>query len=128
MVVLSKPKPKKVRRGGRNKYNLNSVKCSDLWSLYHININNLDSRETFLKAILSSNSFSVVTVNETHLQGKRQASLPGYFTYSRNRVDKNAGGIATAVIDRDAAYCVKVNEGMERNEFIVTRHSQFEVI
>ena len=51
--------------------------------------------------------------------------LPGYVTYTRNRVDKASGGISTSVIDDDASNCIRVEEGSDDNEFIVTRHSKF---
>ena len=54
-------------------------------------------------------------------------SLPGYLTYSRNRENKNAGGIATSVLLDDASSSVRVEEGKDENEFILTRHSQFQV-
>ena len=38
---------------------------------------------------------------------------------------KASGGIATSIIDKDSAKCVRVEEGSEDNEFIITRHSQF---
>ena len=108
-------KHKKIRRGGRNKKSVNIVKTCDLWFIYYINVNNLDARKCSLESIISSNSYSVATINETHYQGSKKVNVPGYLTYSKNRTDKNAGGIATAVIDTDAAYCVKVDEGHGRN-------------
>ena len=46
-------------------------------------------------------------------------------TYTRNRVDKHAGGISTSVAIEDAGNSVRVDEGKKDNEFILTRHSQF---
>ena len=53
-------------------------------------------------------------------------NIPGYVSYSRNRKDKASGGISTSVSNIDAPFCVRVEEGLEDNEFILTRHSQFQ--
>ena len=52
--------------------------------------------------------------------------IPGYTTYSRNRKDRASGGIATSVAEEDSSNCVRVEEGNEDNEFIVTVHCHFE--
>ena len=123
--MVKKVKKKKMRKRKRN--NVKHATSSDMWSLYHVNVNNLDSRYLSLKSILANNKYSVVTINETHLQSQRKVELPDYLTYSTNRVERNAGGIATAVEMSDAANCVRVEVGTDNNEYIVTRHDQFEV-
>ena len=65
----------------------------------------------------------MLILNETHLHGRRKVDIPGYVTYTRNRIDKASGGISTSVIDKDSAKCVRVDEGNDDNEFILTRHS-----
>ena len=65
-------------------------------------------------------------LNETHFQAGRKVQLNKYASYSRNRNDKAAGGISTSVLNNDAPSCIRVAEGKDDNEFIVTRHSQFE--
>ena len=120
--VLNK---KKIRRGVR-KGRKNTVNSNDEWSLYLTNIRNLDTKQSSLEAILANKVYSLVIVNETHFQSGRKVQLPGYITYTRNRSDKNAGGISTSVKDIDAPSSVRVEEGRDENEYIVTRHSQFE--
>ena len=115
----------KTRRGRRKKQKY--VNSNDKWSIYQSNIRNLDSKQTSLESIVSSNMFSLVVLNETHLQKGRKVTIPGYVSYTRNRIDKASGGISTSVIDNDSSTCVRVEEGNGDNEFIVTRHSQFKV-
>ena len=35
------------------------------------------------------------------------------------------GGICTAIREDEAQFCLKVDEGQDQDEFIITRHSQF---
>ena len=86
----------------------------------------MDSKQSSLESILSNNLFNIVVINETHLRARRKVKLPGYVSYTRNRIDKASGGISTSVIDDEASCCVRVDEGEGDNEFIVTRHNQFE--
>ena len=100
------------------------VEIIDKWCIYHTNIRNFETKRISLKAVLNSYQFSLVTMNETHLRGNKKVKLPGFVTYTRNWNDKASGGISTSVSDKDAPNCVRVEEGMLDNEFIVTRHSE----
>ena len=51
--------------------------------------------------------------------------IPGYQSYSRNRRDRMSGGIVSSVLLEDSHNCLKVSEGKDANEYILTRHSQF---
>ena len=57
----------------------------------------------------------------------KKVEMPGYTSYSRNRKDKSHGGIATCVLDSEKKYCLKIGEGKESNEYIITRHNQFKI-
>ena len=35
------------------------------------------------------------------------------------------GGIATAIKNNDKLYAIKVDEGQDKDEFLITQHSQF---
>ena len=94
--------------------------------MYHVNINNLDAKNISLKSTLSNHSYSLVTLNETHCKAGRKVVIPDYLTYTRNRVDKACGGIATSIKLSDAHNVVRIDEGKEDNEFIVTRHGQID--
>ena len=117
-------KAKKTRRGKRKCLNIVS-NYTDKWSIYHTNIRNLDCRQTSLEAIISNNNYSIVTINETHFRSGRKVTLPNYFTYTRNRTDKASGGISTSIRCNESSECIRVEEGKEENEYILTRHSQF---
>ena len=117
-------KKTKVKRGrGRKKKN---TVISDSWLLYHVNIRNFDARHESLESIVNVHKYNVVMISETHFHGDRKVHVPGYLTYSRNRVDKASGGLATAILNDEAQNVVRVEEGVANNEYIVTRHDQFD--
>ena len=51
--------------------------------------------------------------------------MKGYTSFNRNRTEGNMGGVVTYTLDNDSPYALKLSEGKEDNEYIVTRHSQF---
>ena len=63
----------------------------------------------------------VIILNETALRGTNKAKIEGYFTFSRNRVSKAMGGVATMVDDHLKSNTVKVSEGVDDDEYIITR-------
>ena len=67
-----------------------------------------------------------MTLNETHLQAKIKVKLPGYISFSRNKTERASLGILTSVKEADSSNCVRVDEVKADNEFILTRHDQFE--
>ena len=70
---------------------------------------------------------NVVTLNETLYFNNKKLNIEGYTTYNKNRQNNNGGGVATAVILDDSKHALKVKEGIEGDEFLVTKHSQFKV-
>ena len=78
--------------------------------------------ECILKAILE-------TLNVKHYKNSKKLDIEGYVTFNRNRKNVNGGGVSTSVIKDDSQDTLKVKEGSEKHndEFVITRHSQFEV-
>ena len=67
---------------------------------------------------------NVATINETNLKGNRKMKIEGYTSYNRNRLNANMGGVATCVAVREASNVLKVAEGVNDDEYIITRHGQ----
>ena len=63
----------------------------------------------------------VLILNENGLRGNNNARIYGYFTFSKNRVDKAMGGIATLVENYLKSDTVEVAEGEYNDEYIITR-------
>ena len=127
--VVNQLKKKKVKRGrGKNKKKANSdsKRNFDQWSIYYVNIRNLDATHDSLDSILKLYKYNLVLLGETHFCSERKVEIPGYLTFSRNRVDKASGGVTTAVLNDDAPNVIRVEVGEADNEFIVTRDDQFE--
>ena len=64
-------------------------------------------------------------ISESHLKFNSKLQIPNFTSYSRNRKEISHGGIATVVLDSEANDCLKVSDGVNDNDFLVTRHSQF---
>ena len=128
---LSEPnvKKKRTRRGKRNseKYCINNTSSinSD-WKIFHSNIRGFNSKKVSLKNIISRQSPNVITLNEVGLKGNKKFTIQGYSTFGRNLQKLNIGGIATTIISNESQFCLKVDEGENEDEFIVTRHGQFQ--
>ena len=123
-------KKKRIRRGGKGRFRnnvKNDLKLSDQWKIYHCNIRGFDSKSCSLKSILEAVRPNVITLNETHYKNSKKLNIEGYVTYNRNRQDVNGGGVATSVSEEDSDHALKVKDGVDNDEYIITRHSQFEV-
>ena len=103
--------------------NSNFTKC-DTWSIIHTNIRGYVSKALSLQTISSKDD--VVTINETLLKNAKKLTLPGFTCFNLNRQGCNGGGIATCVKDKDSINTLKVFEGANDNEVLITRHGQFE--
>ena len=78
-----------------------------------------------LNDILGKVKPSVVTLNETFLKNKRKLNIKGYSFFNLNRDCEDGGGVATGVLNSDKISVLKVFEGKNDLEIIVTRHGQF---
>ena len=67
----------------------------------------------------------MVTLSETNLKNGKRLIVDGYLSYNKNRQNANMGGVATCVASEDAINALKVGEGVDNEEYIVTRQSQF---
>ena len=95
-----------------------------MWSIIHTNIRGFVSKALSLQAI--ANNDDVVTINETYLKNAKKMTLPGFTCFNMNRHGRNGGGIATCVKNKDSINTLKVFEGANDDEVLITRHGQFE--
>ena len=99
---------------------------NDKFSIYQINIESAKSKLDSLQSIVSSLNVDLVTICETHLKKNDKFALEGYKCFSRNRQNTAKGGVATCVHEDFALNTLKVSEGADHDEYIVTRHGQFD--
>ena len=64
---------------------------------------------------------SLLVINETQLLGKMEVSLNPYINWSQNRTQKGGDGIATAVSQIFWDTAVGAGEGIEDDEYLITR-------
>ena len=96
------------------------------WTLFHLNIRGLKSKQNSLNAIIRQLRPSVITLNETHLKGRQKPDLSNFKSFNRNRCNgQHMGGISTSVRNDDKDYVVKTYEGQNADEFLITRHANF---
>ena len=69
----------------------------------------------------------MITLNETLYKNNKKLNIEGYVTFNRNRQNSNGGGVATSVIQDDSKNTLKVKDGPDNDEYVITRHSQFSV-
>ena len=128
LVDEAKPKTikhanKKRRRGGC----VNSKPASKDFVIYLVNIRGANSKKVSLQSIVDDPEVNpdVVNLVETNLKKSSKLEINGYKCFNRNRRHKNMGGVATLVRKSEANDVLKVSEGSDDNEYLVTRHSQF---
>ena len=77
---------------------------------------------TAWKKILDIVKPDVVNLNETNVKGRNKVSHKGFHSFCRNRKEtQHMGGVSTAVTDDLKPYAVKVKEGEDEDEFLITR-------
>ena len=95
--------------------------------ILHTNIRGFSSKCISLETIAKTKDVDIITINETHLKGKKKVELPGFESFCRNRTHASYGGIATCVKNNHAKDTLLMYKGTEDNEIIITRHNQFKV-
>lgn len=90
-----------------------------------MNIRCFNSKRASLESIVRKVSPAILTINETHLSFKQKPSIKNYVSYDRNRTNEAMGGISTLVRSKDKDYFVRICEGDQNDEFLVTRHTIF---
>ena len=78
-----------------------------------------------IESIVSNISPQVLTLNEINLRQNKKLNIKGFKCFNKNRVNGVMGGVATCVAESDDVTTLKVSEGKDDNEFLITRHSQF---
>ena len=105
------------RRGGRsNKHSKGTANITIL----HSNCDGYTSKKESIEEIVKERGADILLLNETALKGKRKVKIKDYFSFTKNR-EKIKGGVATIVANYIKPYTVKVTEGQEEDEYIITR-------
>ena len=125
--VVAKVHSKTYLRRRRRLHAKEFKKCNKVFNILHSNIRGFDSKTESIKSIVSLLKPSVITINETLFQHKRTPNISGFTPYGSNRDNSSGGGIVTFVRNSDTSQCLKVFEGINDLEMVITRHAQFEI-
>ena len=89
------------------------------FKVLHSNCQGFISKQPSIDDILLNKTPDVYVFNETALKGKRKINAKNYFLYCKNR-EKHMGGVATVVSNHLRQHTVKVSEGREGDEYLIT--------
>ena len=105
-----------MRRGRRSE-----GKTADI-SIFDQNLNGYNGKRASIGELLNIIQPTVATFQETAIVGNNRIKVKNYFSFQRNRKGvKTMGGVATLVSNNVKQYAVKVREGEDTDEYLVTR-------
>ena len=107
---------RKADRRSKVKHKYNSVNLK----IIHSNTDGYKSKKESINEIAINEKPDVFLLNDTNLKGNIKVKVPGYFSYNKNR-DKHKGGVSTAVANHLVHNTMKVAEGTDEDEYIITR-------
>ena len=93
--------------------------------MFHSNIRGYNSKKSSFLSIIKGVNPNLITLNEVGFKKNKKLNIPGYLSYNINRQIESMGGVATCIRDGEKTYALKTEEGEEKDEFVITRHSQF---
>ena len=100
--------------------NKSNKKSYDM-KFYSTNVRGLQSKIEAFKNVLVREEIDIALVTETHCQGNRNIKIDDYVCYYRNRQLREKGGVAIYIKNRWANSAMKLEEGLDHNEFFVLR-------
>ena len=107
---------RRIRRSRKPKDDFTDV------TIYNNNLNGFNGKKASIAGLLSTIKPTVATFQETAVSGSNKINVKNYFCFQRNRKGlKTMGGVATFVANDLKQNAVKVKEGTENDEYLVTR-------
>lgn len=98
-------------------------KKSEFYDLkfYLNNIRGIMSKQDTLLNIFIDEKVDVGIITETHTTRNKFINLPGYSCYYRNREGREKGGVCIYIHEKFKNACMKLESGIENNEFFVVK-------
>ena len=122
--MKSRRRGQKTRRSKR-KHNIVNNQVLNKWTIFHSNIRGYLSKKASLDNIALALAPNLICLNEHGLRGTKKPQIKGYKSFTRNRVSQSMGGVSISVKGCEYKDTVKIKEGLDNDEFLITRHSQF---
>ena len=85
------------------------------------NVRGFYSKRESFQAILAREDIDIACICETFMTGTKFPELPGYISFFRNRKERAAGGISVMIRENKAQYAVKLESGLDDNEFMAIK-------
>ena len=91
-------------------------------TIFNNNLNGFNGKRASLEELINIVKPSVATFQETAVAGSNRIKLKNYYCLQRNRKGvKQMGGVATFVKNELKANTLKVKEGEDDEEYLITR-------
>ena len=116
---------KKKRRGKHNNKKNNKNLRDDL-TLLHSNIRGLKSKINSLTTNANVLEANFICLNEHHITGNNIVNIKGYKSFSRNRCNKQMGGVSVSVDPKNEPFTVKIKVGEGDDEFLIVKNDRFD--
>ena len=110
---------KRKRKAGRRSKTKDKSKTVEM-KFIQTNCDGYTSKQESFDDIVKDENPDVMVINDTALKGNRKVKIPYYFSYNKNR-EKSKGGVATVIANYLKPNTVKVAEGKNDDEYIITR-------
>lgn len=115
---IRKRSRKKTLSRKKRKMNLN---MNRQLIVFHCNIRGFNSKKESLINVVNNVKPDIITLNETGIRNRNKVIIPGYISFCKNRKLRAMGGVSTSVKDDLKSYTVSVKEGIDDDEYIITR-------
>ena len=91
-------------------------------TIYNNNLNGYNGKKASIAELLRIVEPSIVTFQETAVTGSNRIKQNNYLCFQRNRKGcKTMGGVATFVANELKQNVVKIKEGLDNDEYLITR-------
>ena len=68
---------------------------------------------------------NMVLLNEHGVSNNNKFTLDGYFTFSKNRQNRNMCGVSISTKKVEAEHVIKIKEGVDQDEFILVKNEKY---
>ena len=111
----------------RSQENVKDNKKPETYKLnfYMNNCRGLQSKVGTVRNILMDNEIDIAIISETQCSKDKNIKIPNYVNYFRNRIQREKGGVCIYVSEKLSNGCMKLETGLENNEYFVLRLENF---
>ena len=64
----------------------------------------------------------MILLNKHGVTNNNKVNVDGYFTFTKNRKNRNMGGVSISTKKSEAEHVIKIKEGVNEDEFILVKN------